>query len=88
MKILVLLEFTPGTGARKRTAFNRSMLDSGFTRLPGVATAWVADRKFPDISTAEEAVADASTTAGAAVHKAYVVEYGRFAAYSTARQTR
>ena len=88
MKILVLLEFTPGTGSRKRSAFNRTMLEAGFTRLPGVATAWVADRKFEEISLAEEAVAEASTLTGAVVHKAYVVEYGRFAAYSTARQAR
>ena len=86
MKILVLLEFCPGTTARKRTAYNREMLEAGFLRLPGVSTAWVADQKFTEIALAEDVVARASASTGAMVHRAYVVEYGQYSVYPKVRQ--
>jgi hypothetical protein len=81
MKILAVLEFAPGTGPRKRGTFNGAMAESGFTRLPGVSSCWVADRTFPDIAPAREALAQVAATTDVRVHRAYLVEYGDFATF-------
>ena len=81
MKILAVLEFAPGTGPRKRGSFSGAMANSGFIRLPGVSSCWVADQKFPAIAPAREALAQVAAATAVRVHKAYLVEYGDFATF-------
>ncbi|MEK7951538.1 hypothetical protein [Luteolibacter soli] len=78
MKILAVIEFSPGTGPKKRGSFSTAMADSGFTRLPGVSSCWIADRKFSAVDPAREALAQVAATTEVRVHKAYLVEYGEF----------
>jgi len=88
MKILAVLEFAPGTGPRKRGSFYGAMADSGFIRLPGVSSCWIADQKFPAIDPARDALAQVAAATDVTVHKAYLVEYGDFAAYPPAAARR
>ena len=88
MKILAVIEFAPGTGPKKRTSFSTGMAQSGFTRLPGVSSCWVADRTFTAVHPAREAVAQVSLDAEVRVHKAYIVEYGEFATFPAATARR
>ena len=81
MKILAVIEFAPGTGPKKRGSFNGAMTKSGFVRLPGVSSCWVADRKFTDVDPAREAVAKVAASTAVNVHQAYLVEYGEFAVF-------
>ena len=76
MKILAVIEFSPGTGPKKRGSFSGAMAQSGFVRLPGVSSCWVADRQFTAVDPAREAVAQVAASTHVSVHKAYLVEYG------------
>lgn len=81
MKILTVVEFGPGIKLQRRSAFQAAMCARGFLRLPGVSATWVADEIFVDLDPAREAVAQAAAASDAAIHKAYLVEYGDFAVF-------
>jgi len=88
MKILAVIEFAPGTGPKKRTSFSTGMAQYGFIRLPGVSSCWVADRSFDALHPAREAIAQVALATEVRVHKAYIVEYGEFAAFPAATARR
>ena len=81
MKILTVVEFGPGIKLQRRSAFQAAMSERGFVRLPGVSSTWVADGIFASLDLAREAVAEAAAASDAAVHKAYLVEYGAFVVF-------
>jgi len=81
MKILAVIEFAPGTGPKKRGSFSSAMTESGFTRLAGVSSCWIADRIFTAVDPAREAIAQVAATTEVRVHMAYLVEHGEFATF-------
>jgi hypothetical protein len=81
MKILTIIEFSPGTKLHRRSAFQAAMTERGFVRLPGVSATWVADRKFTSVELARDSVSQAAALADLPIHKAYVVEYGDYAVF-------
>ena len=83
MKILMILEFAPGSTIHSRSRLTSNLTESGFVRLRGVSGAWVADECFDSVEEAKDALAEAAASSRVAIHKAYLVEYNRYEVFST-----
>jgi hypothetical protein len=78
VKILAVIDFKPKTGRVRQKRFVEAMRTKGFLKLPDSGCGWVSDNHYHDVEDAGKAVAEASTTSGARIEKAYVIEYGSF----------
>ena len=78
VRILAIIEYKPKTGRIRQKRFVEAMCTKGFLKLPNSGCGWVSDNHYSTVEEAGKAVTEASTTSGARIEKAYVIEYGSF----------
>lgn len=81
MRILAIIEFKLKTGRIRQKRFIEAMRTKGFTKLPLSGCGWVSDNHYSNVDDAGKAVAEASTTSGARIERAYVIEYGSYVVF-------